>query len=76
MGWSHANMATGALGGAPYGATKRVRGVPKWVGRSHVTIATGAMNGASFWGRETGEGCAENELGGHMRTWPLVPRNV
>ena len=26
----HANAATGAFGGAPYGATKRVRGVPKW----------------------------------------------
>ena len=25
----HANFATGAFGGAPYGATKRVRGVPK-----------------------------------------------
>ena len=27
----HANPAIGAFGGAPYGATKRVRGVPKWV---------------------------------------------
>ena len=28
--WRHANFPTGAFGGAPYGATKRVRGVPKW----------------------------------------------
>ena len=26
---THAVAATGTLGGAPYGATKRVRGVPK-----------------------------------------------
>eukprot|EP00959_Pyramimonas_sp_CCMP1952_P179639 3756121-Pyramimonas_sp.AAC.1 len=26
----HANCATGILDGAPHGATKRVRGVPKW----------------------------------------------
>eukprot|EP00959_Pyramimonas_sp_CCMP1952_P287344 6009444-Pyramimonas_sp.AAC.1 len=25
-----ANAATGAVGGAPYGARKRVRGVPTW----------------------------------------------
>ena len=28
--WRHANFPTGAFGGAPYGATKRVRGLPKW----------------------------------------------
>ena len=28
----HAGPGTGAFGGAPYGATKRVRGVPKWGG--------------------------------------------
>ena len=28
---THANAATGTLGGAPYEATKRVRGVPKLV---------------------------------------------
>ena len=26
--WRHADAATGALGGAPYGSTNRVRGVP------------------------------------------------
>eukprot|EP00959_Pyramimonas_sp_CCMP1952_P034729 727949-Pyramimonas_sp.AAC.1 len=29
--WCHANFHTGAFGGAPYGAPKRVRGVPKFV---------------------------------------------
>eukprot|EP00959_Pyramimonas_sp_CCMP1952_P257912 5389921-Pyramimonas_sp.AAC.1 len=33
---THADGGTGALGGAPYGATKRVRGVPKWVWGTHV----------------------------------------
>ena len=28
----HANFPTGAFGGAPYVATKRLRGVPKWRG--------------------------------------------
>ena len=28
----HADAATGAFGGAPYGATERVRGAPKWGG--------------------------------------------
>eukprot|EP00959_Pyramimonas_sp_CCMP1952_P458654 9476972-Pyramimonas_sp.AAC.1 len=27
---AQANATTGTFGGAPYGATKRVRGVPKW----------------------------------------------
>eukprot|EP00959_Pyramimonas_sp_CCMP1952_P033171 695734-Pyramimonas_sp.AAC.1 len=26
----HADPATGALGGAPYGATKRMGGAPEW----------------------------------------------
>ena len=29
-GETHASAASGALGGAPYGATNRLRGVPKW----------------------------------------------
>eukprot|EP00959_Pyramimonas_sp_CCMP1952_P166978 3489453-Pyramimonas_sp.AAC.1 len=29
----HANFPIVALGGAPYGATKRVRGVPNWWAR-------------------------------------------
>ena len=34
---THAGPATGAFGGAPYGATKRARGVPKWA-RSHMEL--------------------------------------
>ena len=61
-GGTHANPATGTLGGAPYGATNRVRGVPKW----------GSMGGAdacehphwglrwsSLWGHEPSEWCAK-----------------
>ena len=32
---AHAGGGTGAFGGAPHGATKRVRDVPKWAG-SHM----------------------------------------
>eukprot|EP00959_Pyramimonas_sp_CCMP1952_P380880 7980122-Pyramimonas_sp.AAC.1 len=31
-----------AFGGAPYGATKRARGVPKWVWGPHASTATAA----------------------------------
>eukprot|EP00959_Pyramimonas_sp_CCMP1952_P034784 728813-Pyramimonas_sp.AAC.1 len=33
--WRHAGPATGAFGEAPYGATERGSGVPKWVGWRH-----------------------------------------
>eukprot|EP00959_Pyramimonas_sp_CCMP1952_P083735 1750926-Pyramimonas_sp.AAC.1 len=36
----------GAFGGAPYVATKRVRGVPTWVAVTHVDPAPGAFGGA------------------------------
>ena len=42
----HANFVSGAFGGAPHGATNRVRGVPKWVGETHVDPPTGAFGGA------------------------------
>eukprot|EP00959_Pyramimonas_sp_CCMP1952_P471767 9498944-Pyramimonas_sp.AAC.1 len=35
----HANFATGAFGGAPYGGTKRVRGAPK-CGGAAMRLAT------------------------------------
>ena len=38
---THAGPATGAFGGAPYGATKRVRGVPKWGGGGMRTLPLG-----------------------------------
>ena len=45
---THARRATGAFGGAPYGPTKRVRGVPKWRRRSHANPATGAFGKAPY----------------------------
>ena len=33
VGGRYVDPATGAFGGAPYGATNGVRGVPKWMGR-------------------------------------------
>eukprot|EP00959_Pyramimonas_sp_CCMP1952_P349773 7328751-Pyramimonas_sp.AAC.1 len=51
----HAGCASGAFGGAPYGATKHVRGLPKWGG--------GAMRAvplwSSLWGHEVCAGCAK-----------------
>ena len=41
----HANAAIWAFGGAPCGATKRVRGLPKWVRGRHADAATGAFGG-------------------------------
>eukprot|EP00959_Pyramimonas_sp_CCMP1952_P340162 7124513-Pyramimonas_sp.AAC.1 len=39
--WRHAGPGTGAFGGAQYGATKRVRGVPKWRGGGMRALALG-----------------------------------
>ena len=44
----HADPATGAFGGAPYGATKRVRGVPECVWGRHADAATWAFGGAPY----------------------------
>ena len=43
-----ADVAPGAFGGAPYGATILVRGVPEWVIRAHVDAATWAFGGAPY----------------------------
>eukprot|EP00959_Pyramimonas_sp_CCMP1952_P320188 6700715-Pyramimonas_sp.AAC.1 len=54
----HAGGATGTLGGAPYGGTKRVRGVPNGAappcGQRHCDLRW-----SSLWGHETCEGCAK-----------------
>ena len=56
---SHADATTGAFGGVPYGATKRVRGVLKWggppCGRSQWGLRWSSlwdheMSGAPKWG--------------------------
>ena len=68
----HADAANGAFGGVPYGATKRLRGVPKWARRRHVDPAAGASV-ELLWGHETCERCAE--MGGAdacgRRHWDL-----
>eukprot|EP00959_Pyramimonas_sp_CCMP1952_P060627 1266292-Pyramimonas_sp.AAC.1 len=40
---THAGGPTGGFGGAPYGATKRMRGVPNWVSRTHADGPTGGF---------------------------------
>eukprot|EP00959_Pyramimonas_sp_CCMP1952_P349768 7328674-Pyramimonas_sp.AAC.1 len=37
-----------ALGGTPYVATKRARGVPKWVRRVHANAGMGTFGGAPY----------------------------
>eukprot|EP00959_Pyramimonas_sp_CCMP1952_P146834 3073561-Pyramimonas_sp.AAC.1 len=44
--WRHAIAVTGAFGGAPYEATKRVMGMPKWARWRHASATTGAFGGA------------------------------
>ena len=51
----HASCATGTLVGAPYGATKRVRGVP----RTACELRHWDLRWSSLWGHETCEGCAK-----------------
>eukprot|EP00959_Pyramimonas_sp_CCMP1952_P251964 5264669-Pyramimonas_sp.AAC.1 len=51
----HASCATGTLGGAPHGATKPVRGVPKWPEAAMRTAPLGPsvelpMGPRSVWG--------------------------
>eukprot|EP00959_Pyramimonas_sp_CCMP1952_P187397 3918483-Pyramimonas_sp.AAC.1 len=46
MLWCRAGAATGALGGAPHGATMRVRGMPEWARWCHAGADTGALGEA------------------------------
>ena len=55
----HAGCATWTLGGAPYGATKRVRGVPQWGGHRMRVFRHWDLRWSSLWGHETCEGCAK-----------------
>ena len=65
MRWAaetHVNPATGAFGGAPCGATKRVRGVPKWAcggPRKFYEPCHWGLIWSSLWGYETRAGRAE-----------------
>eukprot|EP00959_Pyramimonas_sp_CCMP1952_P031101 652139-Pyramimonas_sp.AAC.1 len=55
----HANFPTGAFGSAPYGATKRVRGVPNWGGGAMRTFPLN-LRWSSPWGHETCKGLCRN----------------
>eukprot|EP00959_Pyramimonas_sp_CCMP1952_P030813 645992-Pyramimonas_sp.AAC.1 len=43
---THVGFAIGAFGGAPCGATKRVKGVPRLMRVPRARLATGAFGGA------------------------------
>eukprot|EP00959_Pyramimonas_sp_CCMP1952_P003034 62707-Pyramimonas_sp.AAC.1 len=66
MAWEpHVDHATGAFSGAPYGATKRVSGAPKWTCGGRGT-AGGPCHWGLRWsppvGREACEECAEIDM--------------
>eukprot|EP00959_Pyramimonas_sp_CCMP1952_P101014 2113152-Pyramimonas_sp.AAC.1 len=46
MGWARANASIWACGGAPYGVTKRAKGVPKWARWAHANDGIWAFGGA------------------------------
>jgi hypothetical protein len=76
--------ATGAFGGAPYGATNRVTSMPTWRRRCHSNLVTGAFGGAPCVATNC-ERCAEMEAAvscepchqGHRRSslWSHEPRD-
>ena len=63
----HATPTIGAFGGAPYGATKRVRGVPKWGGAAMRTLPLGP-SAELLWGHDPREECAEMARGRHANS--------
>ena len=72
-------MAPGAFGGAPYEATNRAKGVPKWGsvrGGNSCEHGPWGLRWSSLWGRDPREGCAKMGVygwRGRMRTHPLEP---
>ena len=58
------NPATGAYGGAPYGVTKRERGLPKKDPIHHVNPATGAFGGAPYGATKRVRGVPKLTCGG------------
>eukprot|EP00959_Pyramimonas_sp_CCMP1952_P201550 4214597-Pyramimonas_sp.AAC.1 len=68
---THADGGTEALGGAPYGATKRCTGwvkIPNWASRTHADGSTGAFGRAPYGATKRCTGRA-----GRMRTVALGP---
>ena len=72
VGGTHVDTATGAFGGAPYGATKRVRGAPKWAWGRHANAATGAFGGDPYGATILVRGVPKWPEAA-MRTLPLAP---
>ena len=68
----HAGPATEAFGEAPYGATKRVRGAPKWGVELHADPASVAFGGAPYWATNRVRGAPKWKWN-CMRTLPLGP---
>ena len=68
----YANPTAGAFGGAPYGATILVRGVPKWPEAAMRTLPLGAFGGAPY-GATILEGGVPKWPEAAMRTLPLAP---
>eukprot|EP00959_Pyramimonas_sp_CCMP1952_P239706 5009252-Pyramimonas_sp.AAC.1 len=56
----HAGAATGAFGGALYGATQRVRGVLEWGVEPHAGAAAGAFGGAPYGATKRVRGVPES----------------
>eukprot|EP00959_Pyramimonas_sp_CCMP1952_P141194 2955093-Pyramimonas_sp.AAC.1 len=67
----HANAAAGTFGGAPYGATILVRGVPKWPEAAMRTLPLGAFGGAPYGATILVRG--EPKWPEAMRALPLEP---
>eukprot|EP00959_Pyramimonas_sp_CCMP1952_P282855 5912735-Pyramimonas_sp.AAC.1 len=68
---THTDGGTGALGEAPYGATKRCTGyakMPTWASGTHADGGTGAFGGDPYGATKRCGGCA-----GRMRTVALGP---
>eukprot|EP00959_Pyramimonas_sp_CCMP1952_P240054 5016710-Pyramimonas_sp.AAC.1 len=68
----------GPFGGAPFGATNRVRGVPKLARWCHTSAAAGAFGGAPFGATTRARRlpkCERSHLG-LSEEFPMVPRTV
>ena len=72
MWGTHAGDHTGPFGGAPYGITKRVGGVPQWARGRHANPGTGAIGGAPDGATKRVRGVPKGG-GGAMRVPPLGP---
>eukprot|EP00959_Pyramimonas_sp_CCMP1952_P079860 1669703-Pyramimonas_sp.AAC.1 len=65
---AHAGAASWAIGGAPYGARKGLRRVPKWSGGCMRALPVGSSAEPPFYG-----GGATHGRGGRMQALPFGP---